>query len=132
MISHVGTVSIFVSDQDRALDFYTNKMGFELRGDNPMGPPGAPRWIEVAPKGAQTRIVLYKPTQEMPGASTYERAVASIGTFAPFVLEVDDLVATHKELVARGVEFADPPAQQPWGWWATVKDPDGNLIGLHQ
>jgi predicted enzyme related to lactoylglutathione lyase len=46
-------------------------------------------------------------------------------------LNVDDMNATYRELSARGVEFPDPPAQQPWGWWATVKDPDGNVIGLH-
>lgn len=130
MITHVASVSIFVSDQDRAVDFYVNKLGFEKRADQEMG-PGAPRWIEVAPPGATTGIVLYKPTEEMPGASSFERAVSSIGTFANFVLEVGDMEATHRELSARGVEFPDPPAEQFWGWWATVKDPDGNTLGLH-
>jgi predicted enzyme related to lactoylglutathione lyase len=131
MITHVGTVSIFVSDQDRAREFYVGKLGFELQRDDPMGPPGSPRWLQVAPPGAQTAIVLYKPSEGTPGASTYERALSNIGTFASFVLEVDDMAATHRELSARGVEFGDPPSQQPWGWWATVKDPDGNTIGLH-
>ena len=130
MITHVGTVSVFVSDQDQALGFYVGKLGFEKRRDEPMG-PGAPRWIEVAPRGARTAIVLYQPTEGMPGASSYERARSSIGTFTTFVLNVDDMNATYRELSARGVEFPDPPAQQPWGWWATVKDPDGNVIGLH-
>jgi lactoylglutathione lyase len=132
MITHVGTVSIFVSDQDRARGFYVDKLGFELQRDDPMGPPGSPRWLQVAPPGASTALVLYRPSEGMPGASTYERALSNIGTFAPFVLEVDDMAATHRELSARGVEFADPPDQQPWGWWATIKDPDGNTIGLHQ
>jgi lactoylglutathione lyase len=131
MITHVGTVSIFVSDQDRARQFYVDKLGFELQRDDPMGPPGSPRWLQVAPPGAHTALVLYKPTEEMPGASTYERALSSIGTFAPFVLEVDDMITTHRQLSARGVDFADPPAEQPWGWWATIRDPDGNTIGLH-
>ena len=131
MITHIGTVSIFVSDQDRARDFYVGKLGFELQRDDPMGPPGSPRWLQVAPPGAGTALVLYKPTESMPGASTYERALSSIGTFAPVVLEVDDMAATHRELSARGVEFADPPSQEPWGWWATIKDPDGNTLGLH-
>ena len=131
MISHVGTVSIFVGDQDRARDFYVGKLGFELQRDDPMGPPGAPRWLQVAPPGGQTAIVLYKPSEGMPGASTYERALSSIGTFATFILEVEDMVATHRELSGRGVEFADPPSQEPWGWWATIRDPDGNTIGLH-
>jgi lactoylglutathione lyase len=131
VITHIGNVTVFVSDQDRALDFYVNKLGLEKRRDEAMGPPGAPRWVEVAPAGAKTVLVLYKPTEQMPGASSYERALSSIGTFAPFILEVDDMVATHRAFSAAGVQFEDPPAQQPWGWWATVKDPDGNVIGLH-
>jgi len=131
VITHIASTSVYVSDQDRALDFYTKQLGFETRSDQAMG-PNAPRWIEVAPPGAQTRLVLYKPTPEMPGASTYEDALAQIGKFVNFIFEVDDMQATHAELSARGVEFADPPAQQFWGWWATIKDPDGNVIGLHQ
>jgi lactoylglutathione lyase len=130
MITHIGNTSVYVSDQDRALDFYVNKLGFEKRHDQPMG-PDAPRWIEVAPSGAQTGLVLYKPTPEMPGASTYEAALASIGKFTSFIFNVDDMNATHQALSARGVEFADQPSQQFWGWWATIKDPDGNVIGLH-
>ncbi len=132
MITHVNTISVFVSDQDRALAFYVGKLGFEKRNDRPMGPPGAPRWIEVVPKGAQTALLLYKPTEQMPGADSYERARSSIGTFTPFILNVKDINATWKELSARGVEFPDPPKKQPYGWWATIKDPDGNTIGLHE
>jgi predicted enzyme related to lactoylglutathione lyase len=131
MITHIGSTSVFVTDQDRAVDFYVNKLGFEKRSDQPMG-PDAPRWIEVAPPGAQTSLVIYRPTEAMPGASTYEMALAQIGKFCSFIFEVDDMEATHAELSARGVEFPDRPAQQFWGWWATVKDPDGNVIGLHK
>lgn len=131
MISRINSVTVFVTDQDRALDFYTNKLGFEKRIDRPMG-PGAPRWIEVAPKSAQTGLVLYHPTKEMPGASTYELAQSLIGTFAPFILEVEDLEETCRAFEAKGVVFVDRPRKQPYGWWASIKDPDGNTIGLHQ
>ena len=124
-------MTVFVRDQDKALAFYTEKLGFEVRNDRPMG-PGAPRWIEVAPPGAQTAILLYKPTESMPGASTYEQAVSSIGTFTTFIFNVDDMEATCKDLESRGVEFGDKPRKQPYGWWATIKDADGNVIGLHQ
>ncbi len=130
MITHIRTTGVYVSDQDRAVDFYVNKLGFEKRRDDPMGPES--RWIEVAPRGAQTALVVYKPTKEIPGASSYETALGYIGTFTNFIFEVDDMNATYKELSARGVEFPDAPAQQFWGWWATIKDPDGNVIGLHQ
>jgi predicted enzyme related to lactoylglutathione lyase len=128
MITQISTVSIFVSDQDRALAFYTEKLGFELILDAPMGQS---RWIQLGPRGAQTSLVLSKPTEDMP-SEIYERARAQIGGFASFIFAVDDLQATYEQLSARGVEFPDKPSQQPWGWWATLKDADGNTIGLHQ
>ncbi len=131
MIVRINSVTVYVTDQDRALDFYTNKLGFEKRSDNPMG-PGAPRRIEVVPKGAQTALLLYRPTKEMPGASSFELALSLIGTFAPFILEVDDMEGTCRALEAKGVKFGDRPQKQPYGWWATIKDPDGNTLGLHQ
>ncbi|HZT05849.1 MAG TPA: VOC family protein [Chloroflexota bacterium] len=130
MISHLFSTPIYVSDQDSAVDFYVNKLGFELRADEPMGPSA--RWIMVAPKGAQTCLTLYKPTPEMPGAETYEAATARIGRFTGAIFDTPDIQATYRELSARGVPFAEPPAQQPWGWWATFSDPDGNSFGLGQ
>ena len=131
MIKHIQTTTVYVSDQDRALDFYVGKLGFEKRADQPMG-PDAPRWIVVAPKDGQTGLILYKPTPSAPGASTYELAQSLVGTFAPFIFTVDSVTGTYEELSARGVEFGDKPVQQPWGWWATIQDPDGNTIGIHE
>src|SRR5207253_4567489 len=87
MLTNIGTITVQVSDQDKALAFYTQKLGFEKRSDQPMGPNQ--RWIEVAPRGAQTRILLYKATPEAPGAASYEAAQASIGKSTGMVLEVD-------------------------------------------
>ncbi len=131
MITHISTTTVYVRDQDKAIDFYVNKLGFEKRRDDQMG-PGMPRWIEVAPRGEKTALVLYKPTEEMPGASTYELAKSLIGTFTTFVLNVDDMQVTYEALKAKDVVFPDPPSKQPYGWWATIKDPDGNIIGLHK
>ena len=61
MINRVGTVSVFVTDQDRAKDFYTNVLEFELRADAPLHPGASARWIAVAPEGAETEIILYVP-----------------------------------------------------------------------
>src|SRR5215470_19926840 len=124
MITSISSVSVVVSDQDRSLAFYTEKMGFELQMDAPMGQS---RWIQLAPKGAQTSLVLSKPTEDMP-AEIQQQARAMIGGFANFIFNVDDMQATYTELTSRGVEFVDKPSQQPWGWWATLKDPDGNVI----
>jgi predicted enzyme related to lactoylglutathione lyase len=92
---------------------------------------GQSRWIQLAPKGAQTSLVLMMPTPDMP-PEIYERSKAAIGGFTNFIFEVDDLQATYEQLSARGVEFVDKPTQQAWGWWATIKDLDGNTIGLHR
>jgi len=67
MLTKIGTITVQVTDQDKALAFYTQKLGFEKRSDQPMGPDQ--RWIEVAPQGAQTRILLYKATPEAPWCS---------------------------------------------------------------
>jgi lactoylglutathione lyase len=130
MITSLHTASIFVTDQDRAVDFYVNKCGFEKRLDMPMGPDS--RWIEVTPPGAKTAVLLYKPTPQMPGADSYEQALGMIGKFSNILFNTDDLNRTYEELRAKGVNFPTPPEQQPWGWWAVMADPDGNSFGMRQ
>ena len=127
-INAISSVSVVVSDQDRALAFYTEKLGFELQMDAPMGQS---RWIQLAPKGARTSLVLGTPTSDMP-AEIRQRTESMLGGFVNFIFNVDDMQATHKELTGKGVEFVDQPAEQPWGWWASIKDPDGNIICLHK
>src|SRR6188472_1759328 len=107
MITGISTVSVVVSDQDRSLAFYTEKLGFELQMDAPMGQS---RWVQLAPKGARTSLVLSKPTEDMP-ADVYERMKATLGGFASFIFAVDDMQATYDQLTARGVDFVDKPAQ---------------------
>jgi lactoylglutathione lyase len=130
MLTKIGTITVQVSDQDKALAFYTQKLGFEKRSDMPMGPDQ--RWIEVAPPGAQTRILLYKATPDAPGADSYESAKASIGKSTGMVLEVDDIEATFAQLKSNGVPIEEEPKQQPWGWWGVFADQDGNTYGVHQ
>ena len=130
MLTNIGTITVQVTDQDKALEFYTQKLGFEKRSDQPMGPNR--RWIEVAPPGAQTRILLYKATPEAPGASSYEEAQSSIGKPTAMVLEVDDIEATFAQLKAKGVPIREEPQKQPWGWWGAFADQDGNTYGVHQ
>ena len=120
MITKAKTVGVYVSDQDRALDFYVNALGFEKRADIPFG--GGYRWVEVAPAGAETVLVLYTP----PGLED------RIGTFAGVVFECDGIRSTYEELRNRGVEFTEEPSEQPWGIWAQFKDVNGNEFGLIQ
>ncbi len=130
MLTRIGTITVQVTDQNKALEFYTQKLGFEKRADQPMGPNQ--RWIEVAPPGAQTRILLYKATREMPGASSYEAAKASIGKSTGMVMETDDILATFAKLKSNGVKIIDEPKKQPYGWWGVFADQDGNSYGVHQ
>jgi lactoylglutathione lyase len=123
MIEGVRSVGIFVGDQDRAKDFYTNTLGFELVQDSPMGQEaGAQRWIEVAPPDRAVVLVLFTP----------EGQEDRIGTFSNVLFNCDDIMKTHTELTERGVEFVDEPRKEFWGWWASFKDPDGNTYGLGQ
>ena len=130
MLTRIGTITVQVTDQDQALEYYTQKLGFEKRADSPMGP--GQRWIEVALPGTETRILLYKATENAPGADSYEEAVTSIGKSTGLVLETDDIIGTFAELQANGVTILEEPSQQPYGWWGLFADQDGNSYGVHQ
>ena len=118
MIKSVKFASISVSDQDRALAFYTEKLGFRILTDQQMG--GTQRWIELSIPGAETGLVLFTP----------EGHENRIGTFTGISLVCDDVQRTYDELSARGVEFKGPPAKQAWGAFVIMKDPDGNEFVL--
>ena len=123
MITNIAVTGVYVSDEEKALDFYVNKLGFEKRADEPMG--DGLRWIEVAPPGATTRLVLTRGDGD--GSTEKVRKLAGI------VFEPDDIDATFRELSARGVEFTEPPTDQPWGGrQALFKDQDGNTFVLVQ
>ncbi|MFC4017609.1 glyoxalase superfamily protein [Micromonospora sp. GCM10011542] len=118
-VTHVQLVSVPVTDQDRARDFYVDVLGFDLVWDNPMGPDGG-RWVQVAPKGAATALTLVTWFPTMPA-----------GSLKGLVLETDDLDGDVARLRERGVTFADGGIQSaPWGRYATFDDPDGNGIVL--
>ncbi|NIK54831.1 VOC family protein [Kribbella shirazensis] len=109
-INTVKTVTVFVSDQDAARDFYVDALGMEVKADQTFGDN---RWLEVgAPRG--TTLVLHKP---FPGMS----AGGGQGT----LLASDDLDADIARLQAAGV-VVDGPNELPWATQATFSDPDGN------
>ncbi len=114
MIKKVKFVGIPVRDQDKALAFWTKKVGLQIGTDQPMGE--GQRWIELKIPGAQTGLVLFTP-------SGHE---SRIGTFQNMSLGVDDVEKTYRELLERGVEFVQPPKKESWGTSAAFKDPDGN------
>jgi catechol 2,3-dioxygenase-like lactoylglutathione lyase family enzyme len=116
-IRDVAVVSVPVSDQDRARDFYVNKLGFELKRDD-SSVPGM-RWVQVGANGAPTTLTLVTWFDSMPP-----------GSLRGLVFTTDDLDADYARLTARGVEFESPPQRQPWGTEAVFRDPDGNQFVL--
>jgi catechol 2,3-dioxygenase-like lactoylglutathione lyase family enzyme len=117
-VTQIGTVIVPVSDQDRALAFYTEKLGFDQRTDIPFGPAGE-RWIEVAPEGAATTIAIVPPREGDP-----------TGVETRIALSTTDVDATHAELRDRGVDV-DPEVSRmgdpvPPMFW--LRDPDGNSL----
>jgi predicted enzyme related to lactoylglutathione lyase len=118
MITSIKFVSIPVSDQDRALSFYTEKLGFKVITDQQMGE--GQRWIELQINGPGTRLVLYTP-------EGHEDRIGSVFNGA---LACDNVDKTYEELKGRGVEFIAEPKHEPWGSIAILKDPDGNQIAI--
>jgi len=124
MINGVGTVSIYVSNQDRAKEFYTKNLGFELRQDAPLFPGATNRWVAVAPKGAVTEVVLYVPDEN------WEHYKQTVGQSQSLTFDVTDMASVVAELKARGVKFVSEPDVQPWGTFATIEDSEGNKLLL--
>jgi predicted enzyme related to lactoylglutathione lyase len=118
MITRLKTQTVYVADQDKALAFYRDALGFEVRRDASMGPAG--RWIELAPKGAESCLVLF-PKSMM---EDWDKRAPSI------VFACADTVATCDELRRRGVELRKQPQKMGWGTFASFLDPDGNELGL--
>lgn len=109
--SQIRTITIPVNDQDKALVFYVDTLGFQVRTDNRFGDN---RWLEVAPSGGGSAMVLHPP---LPGTQP--------GSSRGVVLFSDDLDADCGALTAAGVPV-DGAEQMPWGRQATFSDPDGN------
>jgi catechol 2,3-dioxygenase-like lactoylglutathione lyase family enzyme len=118
MIKRIKFLGIPVRDQDRALAFYTEKLGFRVLTDQQFSP--TQRWLELSIPGADTGIVLFTP----------EGHEDRIGTFVNTSWEVDDVDKTYAELSAKGVTFSGPPQKQAWGTFLMMHDPEGNKIVL--
>jgi len=116
-ISNIGVVMFTVADQDAALAFYTEKLGFELRSDTRFGENGEMRWLEVAPPGSRARLALNPPMVDEPGGS-------SIG------VETADVLGEHARLSALGgVDLDAEPMRTPGApLMFMLRDPDGNHV----
>ena len=114
MIKAIKFASVPVTDQNRALDFYTRKLGFEVATDIPFD--DNQRWIELRIQDSGTRLVLFTPRGQED----------RIGSFSNIVFIADDVEETYRQLVARGVDFVQQPKKADWGTAAVFRDLDGN------
>ncbi len=134
MIKSIAHVNVYVLNQDKALDFYKNKLGFDVGDD--MTIEGGFRWLTVNPKGQpQLQLVLAEP-QEGPmftnEAAIKIRSLIEDGAFGVGVFETDNCQKTYEELASKGVEFIQPPTEQLYGVEAMGKDDSGNWFSLVQ
>jgi catechol 2,3-dioxygenase-like lactoylglutathione lyase family enzyme len=119
-LTSLEVVSVPVTDQDRARDFYAGQLGFAVEIDSSFG--DGMRWVMLRPPGGGTAITLVTWFGTMPA-----------GSLQGSVLGCDDLEKTLAELQARGVTFREDTVQDaPWGRWKTFADPDGNGWVLQQ
>ncbi|HSI81573.1 MAG TPA: VOC family protein [Solirubrobacterales bacterium] len=123
MLERIVYTSVFVSDQDRALDFYTNVLGLEQRIDNPA--PDGPRFLTVAVKGQDFQLVLWPGT---PGQADPVQGHIP----AAYTIETEDCRKAYEDLEARGVKFETEVLEYPWGYIALFEDPDGNRLQIRE
>lgn len=118
MIKGIKFTAVPTADQERALRFWTEKMGFVVHTDQPFNEQQ--RWIELRIRGAETHLVLF----------TTDADKSRIGQFQSISFVCDSVEKTYDELVAAGVEFSAPPKKEEWGTSAIFKDADGNSFVL--
>ena len=132
----IGSAQVWVHDQDVALEFYTKKLGMEVRSDVTVPEMGNFRWLTVAPPGQDdVSIVL----MAIPGPPVFDakmseeiHALLAKGGTSTMFLVTDDCQKSYEELTARGVEFLETPEERPYGIDSGFRDPSGNNFRLTQ
>ncbi|TMK32999.1 MAG: VOC family protein [Actinobacteria bacterium] len=135
MLKQLTHAQIWVTDQDEALAFYTEKLGMELREDVTVPEMGNFRWLSVGGPGQDVSITL----MAVPGPPVFEEetrnqihALLAKGAAGGLFFSTDDCRASYEELKKRGVEFAQEPTEQPYGIDAGIRDPSGNHFRMVQ
>lgn len=133
MLTGISHHSVYVLDQDQALDFYCGKLGFEVSADVDLG---FMRWLSVALPAQPDRQIML----EVPGAPFVDEETAAqlrdlltkgaLGAAA--ILTTDDCRATYEDLRAKGVEFTEEPTERPYGIDCALRDPFGNPVRITQ
>jgi catechol 2,3-dioxygenase-like lactoylglutathione lyase family enzyme len=132
MIKRLSHTTVWVLDQDEALEFYTTRLGFEVRNDVRMD---TFRWLTVGvAEQPDLEILLAYPGPPMldPESAEHIKAMVAKGALGAGVLATDDCQGTYEELSARGVRFLQEPSERMYGIEATFRDNSGNWFSLTQ
>jgi catechol 2,3-dioxygenase-like lactoylglutathione lyase family enzyme len=134
VITRLSHATIYVLDQDQALKFYRDNLGFEVRNDMTMD--NGFRWLTVGPKTQKDLEIILMAVKESPMFPAEKvaqlRTLIESGAMGAGVLEVDDCQKTYEELKAKGVEFMSPPEDRFYGIEALLKDNSGNWFSMTQ
>jgi len=132
----IANAQLWVHDQDEALAFYTEKLGWEVDADVTVPELGNFRWLTVSPVGQEDFAVVLMaiPGPPVMDAETAEqvKALMAKGFAGTVFLTTDDCVASYEQLKARGVEFSETPEERPYGIDCGFRDPSGNALRLTQ
>jgi uncharacterized glyoxalase superfamily protein PhnB len=132
----IANAQLWVHDQDEALAFYTQKLGWEVQTDVTVAELGNFRWLTVGPAGQPDFAVVLMaiPGPPVMDADTAEqvKALMAKGFAGTVFLTTDDIKADYEELKGRGVEFTEQPEERPYGIDAGLRDPSGNALRLTQ
>jgi catechol 2,3-dioxygenase-like lactoylglutathione lyase family enzyme len=135
MLKSLTNVNVWVQDQDEALAFYTEKLGFELRQDVTVPELGNFRWLTVGLPGQEVALAL----MDIPGPPVFDadtqaklKELVAKGAAGGLFFSSDDVHKSYEELKSRGVEFQGEPEQQPYGIDVGFRDPSGNQIRMAQ
>jgi len=126
MDARITAVSLIVKNKAEALQFYTEKVGFEKKTDYTNG---GYRYVTVGPRGQDLELAFWQEGSPDPTGSSGQ---LKSGAFPPIVMRVEDVRKTFDELKTRGVKFSQEPQEFPWGVSATFEDPDGNRFSINQ
>ena len=131
---NISTAQLWVHDQDEALAFYTEKLGFEVRSDVTLPEMGDFRWLTVAPAGQEDVAVVL---MAIPGPPVMDEATTreveglmAKGFSGTVFLTTDDCRGEYEKLKARGVDFTEAPEERPYGIDCGFRDPSGNSLRL--
>ncbi|MFC5145018.1 VOC family protein [Streptomyces aureoversilis] len=135
MIKGIAITTVWVLDQDRAKDFYTEKLGLKVRTDMTMGGEEGMRWLTVGAEDqpdVELTLMVPGPPGLDPESAEAMKKLVSKGALGAGVLSTDDIHRDYETLKARGVEFLQEPQERPYGTEAILRDDSGNWFSLTQ